>query len=345
VTPVRVLICEDSGTYATALRRVLEHDGDITVVAVCATAEEAISALSAAAPDVLTMDVTLPGMDGIEAVGQIMSSRPVPILVLSGQAGPGTGGAAAALAAGALDVLAKDDLDLLDPAGLAGAALRHRITVLSRARVIRHLSPRLGSVPSGPVPGRRASVIGMCASVGGPQVLLGLIGALPADYPIPILVVQHIAAGFTEGLVRWLDQAVGMPVGIAVPGAPPAAGVWFAPEGGHLTLAASGRLALDRHTVAGRHRPSGDVLLTSIAAAAGRTGVAVVLSGMGNDGAAGAAAVLGQGGLAVAQDEPSSAVFGMPKSAIDLGVAVVLSPEKIAACLLGLVPEPAQGTR
>jgi two-component system chemotaxis response regulator CheB len=188
-------------------------------------------------------------------------------------------------------------------------------------------------------------VIGICASVGGPQVLMRLLDALPADYPIPILVVQHIAAGFTDGLVHWLDQTVVVPVGIAASGAPAGAGVWFAPEGAHLTLAASGRLALDRHTVAGRHRPSGDVLLTSIAAAAGRAGVAVVLSGMGSDGAVGAAAVLRQGGLAIAQDQQSSAVFGMPKSAIDLGVTVVLSPEKIASCLLGLGYKPAARTR
>ena len=155
-------------------------------------------------------------------------------------------------------------------------------------------------------------------------MLLGLIGALPADYPIPILVVQHIAAGFTEGLVHWLDQTVGMPVGIAAPGAPAAA----------------------RAGGARRQRPAAaDVLLTSIAAAAGRAGVAVVLSGMGSDGAAGAAAVLRQGGLAIAQDEPSSAVFGMPKSAIDLGLTVVLSPEKIAACLRGLGHEPTGGIR
>ena len=336
MAPLRVLICEDSGTYATALTRVLEHDGDITVVAVCSTAEETLSALPRTSPDIVTMDVALPGMGGIEAVGEIMSSRPLPILVLSGQVGPGTGGAAAALAAGALDVLAKDDLDLLDPAGSAGAALRYRIKVLGRARVIRHLSARLGGVPGRPVPGRRASVIGICASVGGPQVLVRLLAALPADFPVPILAVQHIAAGFTDGLVHWLDQTVEVPVGIAVPGAPPCAGVWFAPEGAHLTLAASGRLALDRNTVAGHHRPSGDVLLTSIAAASGRAGVAVVLTGMGSDGAAGAAAVLRQGGLAIAQDEQSSAVFGMPKSAIDLGVTVVLPPEKIAARLLGL---------
>jgi two-component system chemotaxis response regulator CheB len=274
-----------------------------------------------------------------------MGSRPLPILVLSGQAGPGTGLPAAALAAGALDVLAKDALDLLDPAGPSGAALRHRIKVLSRARVIRHLSAQLGGRPAGPVPGRRASVIGICASVGGPQVLMHLLEALPADYPIPILVVQHIAAGFTDGLVRWLDQTVGVPVGIAAAGPAAGAGVWFAPEGAHLTLAVSGRLALDRHTVAGHYRPSGDVLLTSIAAAAGRGGVAVVLSGMGSDGAVGAAAVLRQGGLAIAQDQQSSAVFGMPKSAIDLGVTVVLSPEKIASCLLGLGYKPAARTR
>ena len=336
MVPLRVLICEDSGTYAAALTRVLEHDGDITVVAVCSTAEDTLSALPRTVPDLVTMDVALPGMGGIEAVGEIMSSRPLPILVLSGQVGPGTNLAAAALAAGALDVLAKDDLDLLDPAGSAAATLRYRIKVLSRARVIRHLSARLGGVPGEPIPGRRASVIGICASVGGPQVLARLIDALPADFPIPILVVQHIAAGFTEGLVQWLDRAVDVPVGIAVPGAPPGAGVWFAPEGAHLTLAASGRLTLDRHTVAGHHRPSGDVLLTSIAAVCGRAGAAVVLTGMGSDGAAGAAAVLRQGGLAIAQDEQSSAVFGMPKSAIDLGITVVLSPEKIAARLLGL---------
>jgi two-component system chemotaxis response regulator CheB len=345
VTTLRVLICEDSGTYAAELRRTLEHDGDITVVAVCSTAEEAISALPRTAPDLVTMDVVLPGMSGIDAVGKIMSSRPLPILVLYDEAGPGTGVPAAALAAGALDVLAKDDLDLLHPAGPSAAALRHRIKVLSGARVIRHLSARLDGLPAGPVPGRRASVIGICASVGGPQVLMRLLDALPADYPIPILVVQHIAAGFTDGLVHWLDQTVVVPVGIAVPGAPAGAGVWFAPEGAHLTLAASGRLALDRHTVAGRHRPSGDVLLTSIAAAAGRAGVAVVLTGMGSDGAAGAAAVLRQGGLAIAQDQQSSAVFGMPKSAIDLGVTVVLSPEKIASCLLGLARKPTAGTR
>ena len=340
-----MLVCEDSLVYATALRRMLEYDGDITVAAVCGTAEEAIAALSSVKPDLVTMDIELPRLDGLEAVEQIMSSRPLPILVISAHVGSGTDRAAAALAVGALDAVAKDDLDLRDRAGVTGAAFRHRVKLLSRARVIRHprARPTGGSQVSGPQ--RRASVIGICASTGGPQILALLLDAFPADYPIPLLIVQHIAAGFTEGFVRWLDQAVQLPVGIAVNGVRAAHGAWIAPEGAHLKLAPTGRLSLDRHTVAGRHRPSGDVLLGSIATAARKMGVGVVLTGMGSDGAVGAAAVHSSGGLAIAQDEESSAVYGMPKAAIDLGVDVVLSPGGIAACLLRLSHEPLPGAR
>ncbi len=340
---LRVLVCEDSRAYAAALRRTLEYDRDIDVLAVCGTAEEAIAALPRVEPDLVTMDVELPGMNGLEAVGEIMSSRPVPILVLSAYVGHGGDKTAAALAAGALDALAKDDLDLRDPAGTTAAAFRHRVRVLGQARVIRHPLARLAARPGTRVDGRRTSVVGVCASLGGPQLLMFLLKALPADYPIPVLIVQHMAAGFTEGLARWLDQSAEIPVRLAESGMPAGPGAWLAPDGAHLTITGTGRLALDRHTVAGRHRPSGDVLLASIAAAAGRTGVAIVLSGIGSDGAVGAAAVRSSGGLAIAQDEESSAVFGMPRAAIDLGVGVVLSPSRIAACLLGLQPEPLPG--
>jgi two-component system chemotaxis response regulator CheB len=339
VAAQRVLLCGGSRVYATALSRALDHEGDITVVEVCRTAEEAIAALPRIRPDLVIMNLQLPGMDGLAAVQEIMSSRPVPILVILARVSTGGDGAAAALAAGALDAITSDDLDLRDPAGAAGAAFRQRIRALSRAHVIRHPRATLGQAAASRPP-RLASVIGVCASAGGPQLLASLLGALPPGYPIPLLIVQHIAAGFTDGLVRWLDQSVLLPVGTAEPGARPAPGAWIAPEGGHLTLAATGRLKLDRHTAAGRHRPSGDVLLSSIAAAAGRAGVAVVLSGIGSDGAAGAAAVHRRGGLAIAQDEQSSAVFGMPRAAIDLGVNVVLPPGDIAARLLALHYEP-----
>jgi two-component system, chemotaxis family, protein-glutamate methylesterase/glutaminase len=336
----RALICEDSGVYAAALRRLLEYDGDISVAAVCTSAEEAIAALPAVRPDLVTMDIELPGMDGLAAVEEIMSSAPLPILVLSAQVGHGTDRAAAALAAGAVDALAKDDLDLRDPAGPGATALRHRVKLLSRAQVIRHPRARLRGGHAGQVPVRPAAAIGMCSSTGGPQILARLLEALPADYQIPILVVQHIAPGFTDGLARWLDRSVAVTVRIAEEGTLAGPGAWIAPEGAHLVLSATGQMHLDRHTVRGRHRPSGDVLLDSIAAAAGRAGVAIVLSGMGDDGAAGAAAVRRGGGLAIAQDEMTSAVFGMPKAAIDQGVDIVMPPDEIAACLLGLRREP-----
>ena len=333
---LRVLVCEDSRVYAVALRRILEFDGDIEVLAVCGTAEEAIAALPRLRPDLVTMDVELPGMNGLEAVGEIMSGRPLPILVLSSYVGPGSDQVAAALAAGALDAIDKDGLDLHDPAGAAGAAFRHRVKVLGQARVIRHPRARLPAGTSTAGRSHGAAAIGVCASVGGPELLMFLLKMLPADYEVPLLIVQHMAAGFTDGLVRWLDQNVAIPVRVAADGAQAGPGAWIAPHGAHLTLAVRGQMALDARTVAGRHRPSADVLLHSIAASAGRAGVAVVLTGMGRDGAAGAEAVRRGGGLAIAQDERSSAVFGMPKAAIDLGVEVVLSPGEIGECLLRL---------
>ena len=339
-------MCEDSRVYAAALTRTLEYDADVAVVAVCATAREAIAVLPRLKPDIVTMDLDLPGMDGLKAVEEIMSSCPLPILVLSGHIGDSGGNAAAAaLAAGALDAIAKDDLDLRDPASVAGAAFRRRVKLLSRARVIRHLRAgfKVGSAARGLA--RRSSVIGVCASTGGPQILARLLQALPADYPIPLLIVQHIGTGFTKGLAEWLSQSVNLPVAIAADDARAGPGAWIAPDGAHLKLTASGELRLDRHTIVGRHRPSGDALFESIAAAAGKTGVAIVLSGMGADGAAGAVSVRDRGGLAIAQDKESSAVYGMPKAALDLGISVVLSPAQIAAALLALIREPLPGQR
>ena len=344
MTKPRVLLCDDSRVYATALRRMLEYDNDIAVVAVCGTAEETIAALPGVRPDLVTMDIELPGMDGLQAVEEIMSSAPVPILVLSAHVGASGDKAAAALAAGALAAFGKDDLDLRNPAGAGGAAFRRRVKVLSRARVIRHLRFTPGARPKARSGGRdlarTAAVIGVCASTGGPQVLARLLTGLPADYPIPLLIVQHIGAGFTEGLARWLDQTAQLPVAIAKAGAPSGPGAWIAPEGSHLRFMPAGLLFLDRRSGPGQYRPSGDVLLESIATAAGRAGVAIVLSGMGSDGAAGAAAVHRAGGLAIAQDEQSSAIYGMPRAAVERGVDVILPPDEITASLLSLSYAP-----
>lgn len=342
-TAQRILVCEDSAVYATALIRLLEYDGDIKVSAVCTTASEAMAALPRVRPDLVTMDLELPDMNGLKAVEEIMSSQPLPILVLSGLIGMEGGTSESALAFGALDAIAKDDLGIRDPAGPQGAAFRRRVRVLCRASVIRHLRAGLKSRPDRAELARPTSVIGICASTGGPHTLVRLLNGLPADYPIPVLVVQHIGAGFAEGLADWLDQEVGLPVAVARDGARARPGAWIAPSGAHLKLTGTGLLFLDRRDTGGAHCPSGNALLASIAAAAGRTGVAIVLSGIGSDGAAGAAAVRRRGGLAIAQDRASSAVFGMPQAAIDLGVELVLAPADMISALLGLRPAPLPG--
>jgi two-component system chemotaxis response regulator CheB len=336
VTVRRVLICEDSRTYAAGLSRLLERDREIRVVGVCETAEQAMARLPALEPDLVTMDLELPGMSGVEAIEQIMSVLPIPILVLSGHVERRSQTALHALAAGALDALPKADFDLADPDGAAAQGLRQRVKVLSGVRVIRHPRARL-SQEKGPASwSRGASVIGIVSSTGGPQALAVVLAGLPATFPVPILIVQHISAGFVDGFAQWLDSEVPLPVRIAQEGVRPGPGVWVAPDGAHLVLSESGRVARDSTTVEGLHRPSGDVLLRSLARAAGSDAVAIVLTGMGRDGAAGLAEVQGAGGLTIAQDEASSAVFGMPRAAAELGARLVLPLDGIAPRLRAL---------
>jgi two-component system chemotaxis response regulator CheB len=333
----RVLICDDSRSYASALARVVGHGDELEVVGVSKTAEEVLAAIPEVEPDLVTMDLELPGISGLEAVEQIMHSHPVPILVLSSHVGPRSETAAAALAAGALEAVGKDTLDLNDPGNAAAVALRRRLALLSGAHVIRHpragLSNRRRAPSLAPRPGTRA--IGVCASTGGPHALAAVLGSLPATFEIPVLVVQHMSAGFTEGLVRWLDSAVALPVRLAVAAAPVSNGVWIAPEGAHMGVDEGGCFSLTRRPH-GLHCPSGDVLLESLAARYGRDAVAVILTGMGRDGAQGARVVREAGGLTIAQDEATSAVFGMPQAAASLGAELVLPLDRIGPQLSAL---------
>ena len=333
----RVLVCEDSPTFAAGLTRVLERDHELEVVAVCATAEEAIARLPTLRPDLVTMDLELPGMSGVEAIEQIMSAFPVPILVLSGHVQHRSDRALLALAAGALDAIPKDGLDPRDLDGDAARTLRHRAKVLSGVRVIRHPRARLRPRRAPGVGARTASVIGICASTGGPPALVSVLADIPASFAIPILVVQHMSHGFIEGFARWLDTEVLLPVQLADPGTRLAPGIWVAPEGAHLVVDAAGVLGVDT-TSPSLHRPSGDVLLKSNAASYGRNGVAVVLTGMGRDGAEGLADVGRAGGLTIAQDEETSAVFGMPRAAAERGAAEILPLQDISSHLRALRP-------
>jgi two-component system, chemotaxis family, protein-glutamate methylesterase/glutaminase len=332
----RVLICEDSQTYAAGLSRLLARDPELRVVGVCTSAEETIARLvqDAPKPHLVTMDLELPGMSGGDAIEQIMNVAPVPILVLAGGVERDSATALASLGAGALEVLAKESLDLRDPGGADAGAFRTRVKLLSRVRVLHHPRAGLnrGRRASG---GRNASVIAICASAGGPQALATVLRELPAAFPIPILVVQHMVKGFIEGFAQWLDDQVALTVRLARPGTA-GPGVWVAPEGAHLRLGRAGRLGLDARDDGAAHRPSADALLRSVAASAGADGVAVVLTGMGRDGALGLGDVARAGGLTIAQDEASSAVFGMPKAAAERGAEVVLGPQPIGRRLAEL---------
>jgi two-component system, chemotaxis family, protein-glutamate methylesterase/glutaminase len=333
----RVLICDDSRTYAAALQRVIEHDGQLDVVAVARSAEDAIAAVGRLSPDLVTMDIELPGMSGLEAVERIMRVAPVPILVLSGHVGPDSEASAAALSAGALDAMGKSSVDLLDPAGDNAVAFRRRLAMMSGMRVIRHPGGGEGQVVAR-VNGstRPARAIGVCSSMGGPHALLELLGSLPETFPLPVLIAQHITIGFADGLARWLDASVALPVQIGRAGETVTRGVWLAPDDAHMLLDPGGEIALRPGAPSDHNVPSGDVLLSSLAKTFGRDAVSVVLTGMGRDGAEGTAAVRAAGGLTIAQDEASSAIYGMPRAAAAAGVDRVLSLTEIGTELCNL---------
>jgi two-component system chemotaxis response regulator CheB len=338
--PRRILLCEDSKAYAAALSRFLDHDERIEVVGIAGSGEQAIADVERLKPDLLTLDMQLPGIDGLEVVKLLMAGAPLPIVILSGAVAKGSERAAEALAAGALEILPKERLrlDVLDD--IWAEAMRSRLMRLSSMRVDRALvarrAPRSRRIePSvGPV-----GAVGVGASTGGPPVLEAIFAELDADYPVPVLVVQHIAPGFIEGFVQWLDRKLAIDVRVAAAGGRATAGVWFAPDGAHLRLDRSRRFVLDPDSDSkAAHRPSVDVLLASMAESLGKEAAGVVLTGMGKDGAAGSAAIREAGGLTIAQDEASSVVYGMPRIAAEEGVDLVLSPSEIAEALSALHP-------
>jgi two-component system, chemotaxis family, protein-glutamate methylesterase/glutaminase len=343
--PRRVLICEDSPAYATALSRFLECDPEIEVVGVAPSGEQAIAEVERLEPDLLTLDMQLPGMDGLEVVERLMLSEPLPIVVISAKVARGSERAAAALAAGALEILSKEQLRLDQPDDVWAQAMRSRLRRLSSMRAGRsgaRRRPRAPAAKRSEIPHRPAAAIGIGASTGGPPVLEAIFEQLPADFAVPVLAVQHMTPGFIEGFVRWLDKKLPLPVQVAAEGVRATAGIWFAPDGTHLQLTESGRFALADQPD-GPHRPSVDSLLGSLARSCGAEAVGVVLTGMGRDGAAGAAEIRRAGGLILAQDEASSVVYGMPRAVAEEGADLVAEPAGLARTLAAL--RPARGKR
>jgi two-component system chemotaxis response regulator CheB len=333
--PVRVAVCEDSRAFAFALRRFLECDGQMRVVGIYPSGEELLAALPELDVDLVTIDLELPGMDGVQATSALVRASSVPVVVVSDHVRGARDRIAAAVAAGAVDAVPKSRFRLEEPDGVYARALRRRLRGLSASAVSGSgSSERVAERPAGGE--RRAGAIVIGASTGGPAALLTVLSGLPGDFPIPVLVVQHISAGFTTGLAGWLDSQLALPVAVARPGSPLAPGVWLAPEGAHLAIGAARRLAVDGRTPPGAHCPSVDVLMRSAARTLGPGAVAVVLTGMGRDGADGIAAVRDAGGLTIAQDADSSVVYGMPRAAADRGAELILPLAEIPGALLAL---------
>lgn len=332
---IRVLVVEDSRVQRAHLVRMLAADGDIEVVGEAEDASDAIASAASLRPDVITLDLQIPGGGGQHVIEQVMAHSPAPILVLSGSiAGRDAAAAVDALVAGAVDVLPKPKR--WDPD--VERTVRDRVRMLRGVTVLRH--PR-GSRGARPVLTARRSgaavpVVAIAASTGGPNALaevLAGVGALPAA----VLVVQHLHPDFVDGLVTWMARVSSMPVELARDGEPLRAGVVLvAPGGVHLKVGGDDRVVLDP-LPATLHRPSADALFASLDARR-RAIVAVVLTGMGDDGAEGLLQLRRAGATTIAQDESTSAVFGMPRAAARVGgAASVLPLDRIARAIVSAV--------
>jgi two-component system chemotaxis response regulator CheB len=320
-----------------ALRVLLEQGGSLEVVGISPSGEHALQSVKRLGPELVVMDLKLPGMNGLEATKAIMRANPVPILVLGSSAERGSRDAAAALAAGAVDALSRRAVALSDVRSPAAAALRCRVRRLAGARVARPAPPAATTRGPSPCAGTRtARAVGIGASTGGPKAVLTVLAGLPTDFRLPVLVVQHIGADSLDALVHWLDGEIDLPVRLAQHGSVAGPGVWVAPNGAHLTVDRSLRVVLDRETRMGPHRPSVDMLLESMARSLGSEAASVVLTGMGTDGGRGTAAVIAGGGLGIAQDEASCVLFGMPRAAAEGGAQLVLPLAEIPAALCRL---------
>ena len=327
--PCKVVVIEDSAVQRANLVRALEAEGDIKVVGEVSHAGEATAVVQRHRPDVVTVDLQLPGGGGKHAIEQIMAFVPTPLLVLSATVGGRESTAAVeALVAGALDALPKP----VRWTASNEAELRRRVHALRGATVLRHPRGRRTTGTAQPSRGglMPVPVVAMAASTGGPPALAKVLSGL-AGLRAAVLVVQHLHPDFIDGFVSWMARVSPLPVQLAANGTTlQRGGVYIAPGGAHLKVDGEGRAVLDPEPRS-LHRPSADELFHSVATVLGRRATGVLLTGMGDDGAKGLLAMRTAGAATIAQDAATSAVYGMPRAAVSLEAAGrVLPLDRIA---------------
>lgn len=340
---VRVVIADDSLVAREMLATILGSDPEIEVVGQAADGEEAVAMVARLRPDLVTMDIHMPKLDGLRATEKIMAYTPTPILVVSSSVrGEGVGSAFDALALGALEVIKKPEPRDWAELDRIGREVIRKAKVLANVRVITHIRGRreqrsAETTRYHATPGGR-SIVAIGSSTGGPSALLAVLGRLPGDFKLPVLVAQHIADGFVPGLVNWLNAGCAIDVVLGEEGVAPQPGTaYFAPTGANMVVE-NGIIQFCEPTKGQLYIPSADTLFESVARCYGKRSVAVLLTGMGADGANGMKHLHDLGAVTIAQDEATCTVFGMPKAAIDLdAVDEVVGVNDIAASVLGAV--------
>jgi two-component system chemotaxis response regulator CheB len=343
---IRVLVVDDSAFMRKALTRMLASDPMIEVVDTASDGLEGYQKTKLHRPDVVTLDVKMPGMDGLTALRRIMSDCPTPVLMLSSLTAEGGEITLRALEIGAVDFIdkssARSAMDILSIAGELISKVKAIAGIdVSKMVQLEPAAMRPEAPPAGVTAAKgRYDVLAVGTSTGGPPALQLILSYLPGDLPVPMLVVQHMPLGFTASLAKRLDSLSKLNVVEAVDGDPAAPGCCLiAPSGLHMSLERDARglvVRLSKSPDGLLHRPSVDVLMDSVARTTGDRSRARILTGMGSDGAKGLKAVHDKGGTTIAQDENSCVVYGMPKVAVELGgVDRSLPLERIPAAIIG----------
>jgi two-component system, chemotaxis family, protein-glutamate methylesterase/glutaminase len=330
---IKVLIVDDSALVRQAYKVLLETDPEIKVIGTASDPYIAVHKIQKEKPDVITLDIEMPRMDGLTFLKKIMSQAPMPVIVISNRTQHGADSALLALEAGAVDVLSKPDL------GTDAEIEDSRITLIDKVRSAyfsKKRESRVGVPLAAKTPGARmagsitpGTVIAIGASTGGTEALKTFLTDLPETMP-PIVVVQHMPAGFTKSFAQRLDDVCSLKVKEAVDKEVLMNGtVYIAPGGRHMSLRSSNGSALisvfDGELV-NRHRPSVNVLFDSVAEVKGKNAIGIIMTGMGDDGASGLKAMRERGAYTIAQDEATSVVFGMPQKAILAGAVSDVLP-------------------
>jgi len=341
---IKVLVVEDSPVVQEFLVNILGSEPDIEIIGRVNDGEEAVDFVKRTKPDVITMDIIMPKMNGLEATRRIMETNPVPIVIVSSNwDSKEVDTTFRAMEAGALAIVRRPYGAGHPEHESAVKEMVRTVRLMSEVNVVRRWSRPASVIKDMDVahPGPRGahpeiSVVAIGASAGGPPVLQEILRGLPADFPSSVLIVQHMAEGFLPGMLEWLSQTSGIPLHIASDGVTVIPGhAYFGPDGFHMGIRNNGRIFLsDRERESGA-RPSVSFLFRSVAEAYGNNSAAVLLTGMGRDGAAELKLLKEKGAVTIAQDRESSTVYGMPGAAKELGAALYeLSPEKIVSALI-----------